>query len=83
MIITGPADFFPGRIEQNPESVIYSLHKGGERLERSIAEYDIKVALRDERDRLLEIKRVIPGEVTEAHRLIDKRLETIKESLES
>ena len=46
-------------------------------------EYDIKVALRAERDRLLEIKRVTPPEATEAHRLIDVRLATIRESLES
>ncbi|MBR2764995.1 MAG: hypothetical protein IKE03_03300 [Blautia sp.] len=46
-------------------------------------EYDIKVALRAERDRLLEIKRVTPPEAAEARRLIDVRLATIRESLES
>ena len=52
-------------------------------MEKSMAEIEIKVALRDERDRLLEIKRVTPPEEKEAHRLIDERLATIKESLET
>ena len=52
-------------------------------MELSMAEYDIKVMLRDERDRLLEIRRVISEQDTEAIRLIDQRLATIKESLET
>jgi len=45
-------------------------------------ELDVKKDLRAERDRLLEIKRVCPPEATEAIRLIDQRLETIRETLE-
>ncbi len=51
-------------------------------MEERMAELEIKAALRDERDRLLEIKRVTPEDAVEAHRLIDKRLSTIRESLE-
>ena len=48
-------------------------------------EYDIKVNLRAERDRLLEIRRVLPEneENQEAIRLLEVRLATIKENLES
>lgn len=45
-------------------------------------ELDVKKDLRAERDRLLDIKRVFPPEATEAIRLIDQRLETIRETLE-
>lgn len=48
----------------------------------NMSELEKKSSLREERDRLLEIKRVVPKEASEAHRLIDKRLETIKEDLE-
>ena len=47
-----------------------------------MCELDVKKDLRAERDRLLEIKRVCPPEATEAIRLIDQRLETIRETLE-
>ena len=63
-------------------SIVCYTHLG-ERMEISMAEYDIKVMLRDERDRLLEIRRVISEQDTEAIRLIDQRLATIKESLET
>ncbi len=48
-------------------------------------EFDIKVALRAERDRLLEIKRALPKipENQEGFRLIDVQLATIQENLES
>lgn len=52
-------------------------------MEQSMAEFDIKVMLRDERDRLLEIRRVVSEDNTEVLRLIDKRLDTIRETLES
>lgn len=44
-------------------------------------ELNIKVALRSERDRLLEIMRVLPKKAEEAKRLIEVRLATINESL--
>lgn len=47
-----------------------------------MGEIDIKLALREERDRLLEILRVLPEENKEAKRLINTRLATIKETLE-
>jgi len=52
-------------------------------MEERYSELNIKVTLRNERDLLLEIKRVTPEDATEAHRIIDKRLATIRESLES
>ena len=52
-------------------------------MEMSMAEFDIKVLLRNERDVLLAIKRVTPDDAKEAIRLINQRLGTIKESLES
>ena len=55
-------------------------------MEREMGEIDIKLALREERDRLLEILRALPEEddkVKEAKRLINIRLATIKETLES
>jgi|GEM_PF-1713136 hypothetical protein len=52
-------------------------------MEEEMGELNIKVALREERDRLLEILRVLPQEATEAKRLIEVRLATIKESLEN
>lgn len=54
-------------------------------MEREMGEIDIKLALREERDRLLEILRVLPKEESEdqeAKRLINTRLATIKETLE-
>ena len=54
-------------------------------MEREMGEIDIKLALREERDRLLEILRVLPQEEDkdqEAKRLINTRLATIKETLE-
>ncbi len=48
-----------------------------------MGEIDVKLALREERDRLLEILRVLPEEEDkEAKRLINTRLATIKETLE-
>ena len=57
-----------------------SLKGGGKVAE--LGELEKKIALREERDRLLEIKRVTPPEAAEAHRLIDQRLTTIQECLE-
>lgn len=53
-------------------------------MEREMSEIGIKLALREERDRLLEILRVLPKEDKdqEAKRLINTRLATIKETLE-
>ncbi len=50
---------------------------------RDMGELDIKLALREERDRLMEILRVLPENSDEAKRLIEIRLKTIKESLEN
>ncbi len=47
-----------------------------------MGELDFKAGLRAERDRLLEIKRVLPEDAAEALRLIEQRLSTIQESLE-
>ena len=54
-------------------------------MEKEMGELDIKLALREERDRLLEILRALPQEDDkdqEAKRLINVRLSTIKETLE-
>ena len=48
-----------------------------------MGELEVKLALREERDRLLEIQRVLPDDAKEAKRLVELRLATIKETLES
>jgi len=51
-------------------------------MESFMIEKELKMYLRDERDRLLEIKKNLSEDDIEALRLINKRLDTIQENLE-
>ena len=59
-----------------------TLERGWKGVE--VGELDKKISLREERDRLLEILRVLPDipENAEALRLLKTRLDTIQECLE-
>ena len=59
-----------------------ALERGRKGVE--VGELDKKISLREERDRLLEILRVLPDipENAEALRLLKTRLDTIQECLE-